>query len=193
MRSVNRFVALCVSLLALTTAACSSSSRSGDPVETTGKKLASEVLHSPVGYAPDQTSGADGTMSDDVFSRDAGGGPASQAGFRGGFKQIYDSQSDNETIEITLLRFASPTKARAYLNNSVGSTLAIYAPTHHPYPGVPGAIEFVATKAYQQIWAHAVVATKGSDYMFLVYLLDSNAPPPIEYRLWIKDQYAALS
>lgn len=193
MRSVHRYVAFCVALLALTSAACSSNSSSAGSVETTGKLLASEVLHAPMGYAPDQTPGADGTMSEPVFSRDAGAGSASRAGFQGGFKQIYDSQSDNETIEITLLRFASPARARTYLNDTVAGTLSIYSPTRHSYPTVPGAIEFVGTKAYQGIWARAVIATKGSDYMFLVYLLDADAPPPLEYELWIRDQYAALA
>lgn len=182
-----------VSFLAVTASACSSTSHAAQSTDPTGRKLAAEVLHAPYGYTPDQTQGADGIMSEAVFTREAGGGSASQAGFRGGFTQIYNSQSDNETIEITLMRFASPAQAQAYLSRTVDGTLAIYAPTRRSYTAVPGAIELVGTKAYDKIWAHAVVATKGNDYMFLVYLLDSNAAPPLEYGYWVKDQYAALS
>lgn len=193
MRSANRFVALFLTLLAVTASACASSSHSGSAVEATGKTLASEILHAPSGYTADQTTGADGTMSEAVFAREAGGGSARIAGFTGGFTQIYNSQYDNETIEITLLRFASPARAREYLNSTLSGTLSLYAPTHQSYAPVPGAIEVVGTKPYQKVWARAVVATRGRDYMFLVYLLDSNSAAPFEYALWVKDQYAALS
>jgi hypothetical protein len=153
----------------------------------------SYVLPAPVGYAVSPGSGLVITAQD--FDKAIGRGSASSAHFRQGYDITYDSNSTSESIESTLLTFASSAAASAFQPRELGQVgAASLSPTRSTLSSIPGSVVLTSTKAGSDgFYLIDVIAQKGSTIMDVEYA--NNSIPtgiPDILRTSASKQYALL-
>jgi uncharacterized RDD family membrane protein YckC len=151
--------------------------------------LRAKILPAPSGFALSRAVGAHlGPMSAADFNRVMGtANLAAQLHFVRGYGVTYDSATNSDGIEVTLLEFATPMDAAAF-KAGIGLDQSV---TYRRDPAVPGATDFTSKSAHQGTYDHGVIAVKGN----LAFLIDDAtgvaATAPLVETM-ARQQYAAL-
>jgi hypothetical protein len=137
----------------------------------------SNVIPAPVGYALGTSTGTtNGPISPSDFNHTVGPNAAESSHFVSGYDVTYDSNITDESIEVTLLTFASPADASGFepaLIEYVGS--ADLSPKRSTLGSVPGSVLLTATKAgHDGFYLIDVVAIKGPTVMAVEYANDAT-------------------
>ncbi len=138
----------------------------------------SYVLPAPAGYAVSPGAGLPITSRD--FDKAIGTGWASSTHFLHGYDVTYESKSTSESIESTLLTFASSTDASGFQPQALGKVGAAGLPaTRSSLSSIPGSVVLTSTKAGSDgFYLIDVVAQKGPTIMDVEYS-DNSAPTGI--------------
>ncbi len=153
------------------------------------RPLSSQILPAPVGFSLSQRVEADnGTMTGADFDQFVSNPDAAASlQFVTGYELTYDSNQTSDSIQITLLQFATAADASRFQGGfSVGGPT-----TSKADPAIPGADDFDSTAADAGTYVHGVIATRDTE-AFLIYFFDGSAPHvPLVERL-ARHQYASL-
>jgi hypothetical protein len=136
----------------------------------------SYVLPAPDGYALSTDSGVvNGPISPQDFDKTVGAGAASSTHFVRGYDVTYDSNSSDESIESTLLTFASAADASGFAPQVLGSVgAASLSPTRSSLSSIPGSVLLRGTRAGSDgYYVIDVVTQKGPTIMVVEYSNDS--------------------
>jgi hypothetical protein len=112
---------------------------------------------------------------------------AAQLHFIRGYDVTYYSNTNSDSIEVTLFQFATAKDATAYKKGFVpGGPVSTRADA-----SIPGASDYDSTSAHRGTYDHGVIATKGN----LAFVIDdatgSAAKVPLVEKM-ARQQYAAL-
>jgi hypothetical protein len=187
--------------LAMSIGACSGGHEKASVTTTTtvspaiaaGENLQSLIITAPVGFAEDQTSGADGAISPRVFSQFGGSKSASEAGFVAGYRENYVDGYSPDAVSVTLMKFDNAQSASAYFTTTGRKTLNFAAATVTPFSLIPGALSVAGTKEYAGEWANGIVFATGPYYVSVVYVNADQGAPPGELKQWAKTQWLMLN
>ena len=151
--------------------------------------LRSRIVPPPLGFSLSQRVEADnGTITsadfDQYFSNpDA----AASLHYLTGYELSYDNNQTRDSIQITLLQFATPAEASTFKSGfSAGGPT-----TSKVDPAIPGADDYDATAADAGTYDHGVIATKGAE-VFVIDYFDGTAPPVPLLANLARQQYASL-
>ncbi len=151
--------------------------------------LGTKVVPAPSGFTLSQAADVhNGPMSAADFNRwNSTSNLAAQLHFIRGFDVTYDSNTNSDSIEVTLFQFATPADATDFKAGFVpGGPISSRADAV-----IPGADDYDSTSAYQGSYDHGVIAAKKS----LVFVIDevtgSAAKVPLVEKM-ARQQYAAL-
>jgi uncharacterized RDD family membrane protein YckC len=151
--------------------------------------LGAKVVPAPAGFALSQESDVhNGPMRAAGFNRYMGTKHlAARLHFVRGYDVFYDSTTNRDSIEVTLLQFATPQDAAAFKAGfRPGGPIRSRADAVIPRAG-----DYDSTSPYQGTYDHGVIAVKGN----LVFVIDdatgSAAKVPLVGEL-ADQQYAAL-
>jgi hypothetical protein len=126
----------------------------------------SYVLPAPPGYAVGPGSGLVITSQD--FNKAIGTGSATSTHFLHGYDITYESNATSESIESTLLTFASSADASGFLPQALEKAgAASLAPTRTSLSSIPGSVVLRSSKA-------------GSDGFYLIDVIAPNGPTIME-------------
>jgi hypothetical protein len=171
----------------------STTSTTSSAAEIAGTNLLPLIIQAPEGFSPDQTSGATGAVSPQVFTAYGGAAAAAQDGFVAGYKENYVDQVDPDGVAVTLFKFATAVDAAAYFSSTASKTLSFSHPTITPFNLIPGAVSVVGTKAYAGDWQSAIVFATEQYYVSVVWVQTGPGPPPVQLRTWSKAQWLLLN
>jgi hypothetical protein len=157
----------------------------------------SYVLPAPDGYALSTGSGvSNGPKTPKEFDKMVGAGAASSTHFLRGYDVTYDSNFTGESIESTLLTFASPADASGFAPQILGNAgAANLSPTRSSLNSIPGSVVLTSTKAGSDgFYLIDVITQKGPTIMVVEYSNDS-APTgvPDVLSTSASKQYALLA
>jgi hypothetical protein len=154
----------------------------------TGGNLGAKVVPAPSGFALSQNpSEHSGPLNAATFDKATGAGnQAARLHFVRGYDAFYDNP-DGDSIEVTLLQFATPTDATLFkagwvLGGSINSKAD---------PVIPGTEDFDSTTLDQGSADHGVIAIKGNVAFMIDDVTSSIAPVPLVETM-ARQQYAAL-
>jgi hypothetical protein len=144
--------------------------------------LGAKVVPAPSGFALSQG----GMMS--AADYNSNWGDASSDHFIHGYDVTYDSNSNNDSIEVTLFQFATPRDTTSFKNAyTLNGLLRTRAD-----PGIPGGRDYDSTNPDQQgTYIHGMIATKGNLAFVIADLTGSAARVPLVEGM-ARQQYAAL-
>jgi uncharacterized RDD family membrane protein YckC len=151
--------------------------------------LGAKVVPAPAGFALSQRADVhNGPMSAAGFNQLMGAGNlAASLHFVRGYNVTYDSNTNSDSIEVTVFQFATPADAATF---KAGFTPG--GPIHsRADPVIPAGDDYDSTAPSQGTYDHGVIATKGN----LAFVIDdatgSAAPVPLVETM-ARQQYAAL-
>jgi hypothetical protein len=129
------------------------------------------------------------------FDKAVGKGSASSTHFLHGYDIIYESNSTSESIESTLLTFASSADASGFQPQALAKAgAARLAPARSSFSSIPGSVVLTSTKAgYDGFYLTDVVAQNGPTIIDIEYA--SNSAPtdiPDVLSSAVSKQYALL-
>ncbi len=151
--------------------------------------LGAKVVPAPAGFALSQYADVhNGPMSAAGFNRYMGAGNlAASLHFVRGYDVTYDSNSNGDSIEVTLVQFATPADATNFKAGfNPGGPI-----TSRADPVIPGGDDYDSTSPYQGTYDHGVIATKGNLAFVIDDVSGSAAPVPLVEKM-ARQQYAAL-
>jgi hypothetical protein len=135
------------------------------------------VLPAPTGYQLDTESGTtNGPISPGGFDHIVGAGAAATTHFVHGYDITYVSNFIDESIESTLLTFASPADAAGFESAATSNSgAADQAPSRSTLASIPGSVLLTATKADSDgFYEIDVIAVKGPTLMVVEYANDAT-------------------
>jgi len=159
------------------------------PVPAGAGGLKAKVVPAPSGFTLSQEADVhNGPMSATGFNRLMGTkNLAAMLHFVRGYNVFYDSTINRDSIEVTLLQFATHQDAAHLKAGFVpGGPVSSEADAV-----IPGARDYDSTSPYQGTYAHAVIAVKGN----LAFIIDDATGSPTGVHLvekMARQQYAAL-
>ena len=162
---------------------------SSPPVPAGTGGLKAKVVPAPAGFALSQEADLhNGPMSAAGFNRFMGTkNLAAMLHFVRGYDVFYDSTINRDSIEVTLLHFATHQDAAHFKAGFVpGGPVSSEADAV-----IPGARDYDSTSPYQGSYAHGVIAVKGN----LAFIIDDATGSPAGVHLvekMARQQYAAL-
>jgi uncharacterized membrane protein YgcG len=151
--------------------------------------LGAKVVPAPAGFALSQSADVhNGPMSAAEFNRwNSASNLAAQLHLIRGYDVTYDSNTNRDSIEVTLFQFATPADAANFKAGFVpGGPVRSGAD-----PVIPAGEDYDSTAPYQGSYDHGVIATKGN----LAFVIDdatgSAAKVPLVETM-ARQQYTAL-
>jgi hypothetical protein len=133
------------------------------------------VLPTPTGYQVDTQSGTTyGPITPSNFDQTIGAGAAESTHFLHGYDITYGSNFTDESIESTLLTFASPADAAGFEPTAIESSDA-NSPSRSTLSSIPGSVLLTGTKAGSDgFYVIDVIALKGPTLMVVEYANDAT-------------------
>jgi len=150
-----------------------------------------KILFTPPGFSPSTAADVtNGPVDGPGFDKNLGtAGSATRFGFVGGNDVTFDQNTGSDSIDVTLLQFATPAQSAAMVQVI---TLAKPAgTTQSTFGSIPGAVEYDATTPSSGSYDHEVFATKGNRLMVVAYS-SSNPGRPAGLAAIAVKQYRAL-
>ncbi len=190
--------ATAMAALVTVTSACGGPSTSSTAVNSTTQGsspmsgnggLGTKVVQAPSGFTLSQAADVhNGSMSAADFNRwNSTSNLAAQLHFIRGYDVTYDSNTNSNSIEVTLFQFDTPADATAYKAGfAPGGPISSRADAV-----IPGADDYDSTSAFQGSYDHGVIATKGNLAFDIDEVTGSAAKVPLVEKI-ARQQYAAL-
>jgi hypothetical protein len=134
-----------------------------------------------------------GPITQSNFDHTVGAGAAQSTHFSQGYDITYGSNFTDESIESTLLTFASPADAAGFEPTAIDNVDA-QSPSRSTLSSIPGSVLLTGTKADSDgFYEIDVVAVKGSTLMVVEYANDATpAGVPDVLSSSAAEQYALL-
>ncbi len=154
------------------------------------------MLPAPTGYQLDTESGTtNGPVTPSNFDQIVGAGAAEATHFLHGYDITYGSNFTDESVESTLLTFASPADAAGFEPAAIANSDASgQAPSRSTLSSIPRSVLLTATKADSDgFYVIDVIAIKGPTLMVVEYANDATpAGVPDVLSMSATEQYGRL-
>jgi hypothetical protein len=157
-----------------------------------GENLLPLIIQAPEGFQEDQTSGATGAVSPQVFTAYGGDRNAAEEGFVAGYKENYVDEVNPDAVVLTLFEFGTAAAATAYFSHTAPKTLSFARPSITPFKFIPGAISVVGTKPYGGNWQSGVVFATDRYYASVFWVQTAPGTAPVQLTTWSKAQWLKL-